>query len=74
MRTRLAWKACAGRCFNFERGDIVLARFDVGVPCCHLNGTVKNLRISIIGGGIGGLTAALSLQHFGYRVSVFERT
>jgi salicylate hydroxylase len=31
-------------------------------------------RISIIGGGIGGLSAALSLQHFGYRVSVFEQT
>lgn len=30
-------------------------------------------RISIIGGGIGGLSAALSLQHFGYRVSVFEQ-
>ena len=35
---------------------------------------MKNLRISIIGGGIGGLTTALSLQHFGYRVSVFEQT
>ena len=35
---------------------------------------MKNLRISIIGGGIGGLAAALSLQHFGYRVSVFEQT
>src|SRR5271168_1178150 len=30
-------------------------------------------RISIIGGGIGGLSAALSLQHFGHRVSVFEQ-
>jgi salicylate hydroxylase len=30
-------------------------------------------RISIIGGGIGGLSAALSLQHFGYRFSVFEQ-
>jgi salicylate hydroxylase len=30
-------------------------------------------RISIIGGGIGGLSAALSLQHFGYRVRVFEQ-
>jgi salicylate hydroxylase len=30
-------------------------------------------RISIVGGGIGGLTAALALQHFGYRVSVFEQ-
>ncbi len=30
-------------------------------------------RISIVGGGIGGLSAALALQHFGYRVSVFEQ-
>jgi salicylate hydroxylase len=30
-------------------------------------------RISIVGGGVGGLSAALSLQHFGYRVSVFEQ-
>ena len=30
-------------------------------------------RISIVGGGIGGLTAALALQYFGYRVSVFEQ-
>ena len=30
-------------------------------------------RISIIGGGIGGLSAALALQHFGFRVSVFEQ-
>lgn len=29
--------------------------------------------ISIVGGGIGGLTAALALQHFGYRVAVFEQ-
>jgi salicylate hydroxylase len=34
---------------------------------------LKFSRISIIGGGIGGLSAALSLQHFGYRVSVFEQ-
>lgn len=34
---------------------------------------MKISRISIIGGGIGGLTAALALQHFGYRVSVFEQ-
>jgi len=34
---------------------------------------VKDTRISIIGGGIGGLTAALSLQHFGFRVSIFEQ-
>jgi salicylate hydroxylase len=29
--------------------------------------------VAIIGGGIGGLTAALSLQHFGVRVHVFEQ-
>jgi 2-polyprenyl-6-methoxyphenol hydroxylase-like FAD-dependent oxidoreductase len=34
---------------------------------------MKITRISIIGGGIGGLTAALALQHFGYRVAVFEQ-
>lgn len=30
-------------------------------------------QISIVGAGIGGLTAALALQHFGYRVRVFEQ-
>ena len=30
-------------------------------------------RISIVGGGIGGLSAALALQHFGYRARVFEQ-
>jgi salicylate hydroxylase len=30
-------------------------------------------RISIVGGGIGGLSAALALQHFGYRVRIFEQ-
>ena len=34
---------------------------------------MKVSRISIVGGGIGGLSAALVLQHFGYRVSVFEQ-
>jgi salicylate hydroxylase len=29
--------------------------------------------IFIVGGGIGGLTAALALQHFGYRVFIFEQ-
>jgi salicylate hydroxylase len=29
--------------------------------------------ISIIGAGIGGLSAALTLQHFGYHVRVFEQ-
>jgi salicylate hydroxylase len=30
-------------------------------------------QISIVGGGIGGLSAALALQHFGYRVRIFEQ-
>jgi salicylate hydroxylase len=30
-------------------------------------------RISIVGGGIGGLSAALALQHFGFRIAVFEQ-
>src|SRR5215831_16097716 len=34
---------------------------------------MKISRISIVGGGIGGLTAALAIQHFGYRVAVFEQ-
>src|SRR5215472_17418466 len=34
---------------------------------------MKVSRISIVGGGIGGLSAALALQHFGYRVAVFEQ-
>jgi salicylate hydroxylase len=34
---------------------------------------MKVSRITIVGGGIGGLSAALALQHFGYRVSVFEQ-
>src|SRR5271168_3125149 len=35
--------------------------------------TLELSRISIIGGGIGGLSAALALQHFGFRVFVFEQ-
>jgi 2-polyprenyl-6-methoxyphenol hydroxylase-like FAD-dependent oxidoreductase len=31
------------------------------------------MRIAIIGGGIGGLSAALALQRFGFRVAVFEQ-
>jgi salicylate hydroxylase len=34
---------------------------------------MKLTRISIVGGGIGGLSTALALQHFGYRVRVFEQ-
>jgi salicylate hydroxylase len=34
---------------------------------------MKVSRISVVGGGIGGLSAALALQHFGYRVCVFEQ-
>lgn len=34
---------------------------------------MRSTRISIIGAGIGGLTAALSLQRRGFKVSVFER-
>jgi 2-polyprenyl-6-methoxyphenol hydroxylase-like FAD-dependent oxidoreductase len=28
--------------------------------------------VAIIGGGIGGITAALAAQHLGYTVTVFE--
>jgi salicylate hydroxylase len=35
---------------------------------------MQGSNIAIVGGGIGGLTAALSLQRAGLRVSVFERT
>lgn len=34
---------------------------------------MKDCHIGIVGGGIGGLTATLSLQRAGMRVSVFER-
>ncbi len=33
----------------------------------------RDTRIAIIGGGMGGLSAALALQHFGFRVAVFEQ-
>jgi 5-methylphenazine-1-carboxylate 1-monooxygenase len=36
------------------------------------NHTSRPLNIAIAGGGIGGLTAALSLAHAGHRVTVFE--
>src|SRR6184192_2674831 len=31
------------------------------------------MRIAIIGGGIGGLTAALALRQFGFQPNVFEQ-
>lgn len=34
---------------------------------------MNDAQISIVGAGIGGLSAALALQHFGYRVRVFEQ-
>src|SRR5579872_7184852 len=34
---------------------------------------MKATRIAIIGGGIGGLSSALALQHFGFRVRIFEQ-
>lgn len=34
---------------------------------------MKDVHILVVGAGIGGLTAALALQHFGVRVSVFEQ-
>ena len=34
---------------------------------------MKNASITIIGAGIGGLTAALALQQFGFRVRIFEQ-
>lgn len=34
---------------------------------------MKNLNVLIVGGGIGGLAAAVSLQRAGFRVTVFEQ-
>src|ERR1700739_636433 len=33
----------------------------------------RGWRVIIIGGGIGGLSAALSLQHHGFKVSLYEQ-
>lgn len=35
---------------------------------------MKPLRIAIVGGGVGGMTAAIALQAKGHDVSIFERT
>ena len=34
---------------------------------------VKSISISIIGSGLGGLSAAISLAHAGYDVTVYEK-
>jgi 2-polyprenyl-6-methoxyphenol hydroxylase-like FAD-dependent oxidoreductase len=34
---------------------------------------MKRCQVIIVGGGIGGLTAALSLQRHGFRVRVYEQ-
>jgi salicylate hydroxylase len=33
----------------------------------------KQLHVAVVGGGIGGLSAALSLRRAGHRVDIFER-
>ena len=35
--------------------------------------TQQTLRVAVIGGGIGGLTAALSLRQVGFEVDVYEQ-
>ena len=34
----------------------------------------RNIRVAIVGGGIGGLTAAIGLLQAGYDVQVYEQT
>src|SRR6266850_8042687 len=53
----------------------ILFRF-TAFPCHGLRFTVHGFfmtRIAIIGGGIGGLTAALALRRFGFNAQVFEQ-
>src|SRR5215475_14919770 len=38
-----------------------------------MRGPRKLMRIAIIGGGIGGLTAALALRQFGFEPQIFEQ-
>ena len=40
-----------------------------------VNGAASSgLRVTIVGGGLGGLTAAISLRQQGHRVQVFEQS
>ncbi len=40
-----------------------------------MNGVPSSgLRVTIVGGGLGGLTAAISLRQQGHRVQVFEQS
>jgi salicylate hydroxylase len=33
----------------------------------------KSMDIAIIGGGLGGLSAAISLRHAGHKITIYER-